>query len=83
MWVYRHISPEVCPENERFAEVAAERDYAARPARIAENSGQAAASALMLGGDGDGDGGEDVSAAMARVGLCGGMRDVSYQVLNI
>jgi hypothetical protein len=62
MWVYRHISPEVCPENERFAEVAAERDYAARPARIAENSGQAAASALMLGGDGDGDGGEDVSA---------------------
>jgi hypothetical protein len=30
LWVYRHISQEVCPWNVRFAEVSAECDYAAR-----------------------------------------------------
>jgi len=29
VWVYRHICQEVSPWNVRFAEVAAERDYAA------------------------------------------------------
>lgn len=32
VWVYRHICQEVCPWNVRFAQVAAERDYAPRPA---------------------------------------------------
>ena len=33
---YRHISQEVCPWNQRFAQTATERDYAARPAWEAE-----------------------------------------------
>lgn len=32
VWVYRHICQEVCPWNQRFARVAAERDYIARVA---------------------------------------------------
>jgi epoxyqueuosine reductase QueG len=36
IWVYRQIRQEVCPWNVRFAEVAAERDYAHRPAWEAE-----------------------------------------------
>jgi len=34
--VHRHSSQKVCPWNQRFAEVAAERDYTARDAWEAE-----------------------------------------------
>ena len=54
MWIYRHSLQEVCPWNHRFAEVAVERDHAARETRDAAWDAEDV-SAETSGGPGAGD----------------------------